>query len=144
MSKAMQDKGNAKKGVAYGIALAVGLGIALAVAFYRGLSLHQPGHMIASALSDGFFVAGVLIFGVGGLMLISYTGFFDMISYGMRSFFILILPHKMPEKEPKFYDYKVEKEKRRGKPTYTLLIVGAGLLLLSGLCTWLFFRLSPM
>jgi len=143
MSQTKPSVDKKRKWIAYGVAAAVGLAIALAVAVYRGFGLGQPGHVNAGAVSDGCFVAGVLIFGVGCLMWIGTTGFFDMLSYGMRSFFNLILPHKRPENEPKFYDYKMEKEKRRGKPTYTLVIVGAALLLISGLCTALFFSLSP-
>jgi len=129
----------------YTIAFGIALILVIAITLYRGFDFALPLYHNAGAIADGCFVSGVLIFGFGLLLRIATTGFFDMLSYGMRSFFnLLIGAFRRPENEPKFYDYKVAKAEKRGKPGYTLVIVGAVLLIFSGIGTWIFMSQAPL
>ena len=56
-------------------------------------------------LSDAFFVTGFLFSGVGGLILISSTGFFDIFIYGFRTIGeIFLIPFKY-KKHEKYYEF---------------------------------------
>ncbi len=127
------------------IQLGVSMVIAARVAFSRGLALDATAGANCGCLSDGFFISSVLFIGVGSLMWISNTGFFDILSFGVKSLFIIFNPAKKDEDFPKYYDYKCEQDaKRKGKPiNHTVLIVGLISLALSLLFLVLHYRLTP-
>ena len=60
--------------------LVIGLALAAAVAY----SNRDMGYPITHLLSDGFFVAGVLLGGSGVIGFASSKGTFDMMGYGMK------------------------------------------------------------
>jgi len=113
-----------------GIPSLLGIVIACSVASYRGFSFTQPN---ASYWSDGFFVSGILFTGFGALMLIATVGLFDMISYGFHS-----LLHRFTNKA--FYDFKIDREARRGKPQFHILLIGLVFFMLSLACLALYYR----
>ena len=110
-----------------------------AVALFRGLGPETPPRQNWAALSDGFFVAGVLVGGVGLLVLIGTTGFFDMLSYALQGLWFRLAPFLHPKGQQPFYDYKLAREKRRGQPRYTLITIGAACVALGGLCLALYY-----
>lgn len=119
------------------MAVIVMLLVAGSVALMRGLSFSAPLHEIYAALSDGFFVSGILFGGIGLLVLISRTGFFDMLSYGLQGLMYLI-PGLRPRKQETFYDYKTAREERRGKPSWQLALIGFTGILLAVLFLFLY------
>ena len=125
----------------YMAAFFAGLVIAVLVALLRGFAFEQAGYLKARYLSDGFFVAGVLLTGVGVLIWISTTGFFDLFSYAFHSLPVLFTALKNPEEHTHYYEFKAMQEKKRGKPLYFLVIVGAGYLLLSAICLGMYYNL---
>ncbi len=108
------------------------------VAQGQGLRPGIPMKTNARHLSDGFFVVGLFVTGVGLLTMVSSTGFFDIFSYAFKSFLVLFTPFVKPENFPKFYDYKMDKSKKRKKPEMTLLLMGIALLILSALALWVY------
>lgn len=130
------------KGLQALIALIVGLAIAIGVAFARGFSFQLPIKQMMQCLSDGFFVAGLLELGMGALIWVSTTGFFDMISYGFKSMLVLFTSLKNPKEHQNFYDYKTERDEHRGKTNFVLLIVGGALIVLSLVCLWLYYQMK--
>ncbi len=119
------------------ISLAIQLGVAVAlaalIAMMRGLSLANEAYLNFHHLCDGFFICAVCYVGVGGLLWISATGFFDIFGYAFKSIAHLLTPSKYDAEFPHYYDYKCEQnEKREGKPmTHTVIVVGLILLALS-------------
>lgn len=89
------------------------------------------------AMSDGFFVTGFLNFGLGALIWISTTGFFDIFGYSAKSILNFFLPRSWMERmgmTPKgdFYEYKVKKKEKRKEPLLpieTLWLGGAMMLI---------------
>lgn len=81
-------------------------------------------------LSDAMFIPAVLWLGVGGMMWIASTGFFDIFSYAFKSLLVLFSPLKNPKDHEHFYEYKLAKEEKRKLKAvpFTVLIVGAVLL----------------
>lgn len=114
----------------FGVPFLIGAVIALAVAWGQGLGGTGSAWSLR-ALSDGCFVTTILMGGMGVMMWVSTTGFFDIFSYAGKSLLVLFSPLKQPEKLKKFYEYKADKDEKRKKADYTLLIVGAAYLLLS-------------
>ena len=119
-----------KKLLKFGVPFLLGAAIALAVAWGQGLGGLGSAWSLR-ALSDGCFVTTILMGGMGVMMWVSTTGFFDIFSYAGKSLLVLFSPLTQPEKLKKFYEYKADKDEKRKKADYTLLIVGAAFLLLS-------------
>lgn len=126
-------------GRSYAACTAIGILIAGLVAISQGFDTSAPLAMNARWLSDGCFVAGMLMTGVGLLVWISTTGFFDMFSYGFHSLLVLFSPLRKPENHETFFDYKMAKDERRGKPLMALLIVGICFILLSMACLGVYY-----
>lgn len=84
---------------------------------------------VVHKLLDAFFVAGVMLTGVGGLKFCRNKGAFDMMSFSLLSVFYLTFPaakaNKPPERQnEEFYDYTVRKKEER-KSAFELLVSGA-------------------
>lgn len=118
-----------------------GLVIAAAAAFFQGFALGQPAYLNARHCSDGCFVAAALIGGVGALVWVSTTGFFDILSYGARNMQILLTSLWRHKEHQNFLDYKTMRAEKRGKPLYFLLVVGLFYLLISLICLGLYYNL---
>ncbi len=108
----------------------IALAIAAVFAYVRGFGFGQPVKTNVSALCDGFFVSGVLVGGVGAMLWVSTTGFFDILAYGIKNLAALV-PFHHGRKYQHYADYKAEKEAQRPKPQYFLLVIGVGMILLS-------------
>ena len=64
----------------YLISTACALLLAVLFAQIRGFSFSQPLAANLAALCDGFFVSGMLVAGLGAMIWVSTTGFFDILS----------------------------------------------------------------
>lgn len=113
---------------------------AVLAARLRGLDSSNSFALNARYLSDGCFVVGLIAVGLGALVWISTTGFFDMMAYGMQSLLVLFSSLKSPKEHPSFYDYKQSREAKRGKPRFGLLLTGAAYILASLLFLALYYR----
>jgi len=117
------------------IAFAGGIILSVVIAFLRGMSGEKNLSENAGLLSDGFFVTGVLMAGIGGLMAISAkTDFFDMLSYGVKSLVVMFTPFRKPEKHPRYYEYKMQRKENRKQSKMFLLYAGFALIALAALC----------
>ncbi|MBR6186346.1 MAG: DUF3899 domain-containing protein [Clostridia bacterium] len=116
------------------IAFFSGAAAGVLIALLRGLGGGKTAQQNAALLSDGFFVAGVMLAGVGALLLISgKTDFFDMFAYGFKSLAVLFTPFKNPGKHPRFYEYKKQRQEKRKAPPPFLLFAGLALILAAAL-----------
>ena len=125
----------------YIISFAVGLVISIPVAFLRGLGTAPDAAFTCRYLSDGLFVAGMLLTGFGMLVWISTTGFFDMFSYAGHSLLVLFTSLRNPKEHESFYDYKLKKEEKRGQSKPYILLVGIGYILAALVCLFLYYNL---
>ncbi len=136
---------NKKTFTSIAVQLVIALVIAGMVASAQGFSLEGAAYLNCRYFSDGCFVSAVIFVGLGLLLWISTTGFFDIFGYAMKSLLVLFSPLKRPGEHPHYYEYKCEKDaKRKGKPiTHTVLIVGLIVLVLSLLSLGLYYHLMP-
>ena len=125
-----------KKPLKYLITILVGLAIVAWVAIPQGIFTETRPEIIFSTLSDGFFAAGVLIFGMGSLIFVSNEGMFDALSYGFISFIDIFRKEKQ-NKHRTFYDYRVSKGDRDTSFGF-MLICGLGFIAMSGIMLLLF------
>lgn len=124
-----------RPGRAYAICAGIGLLMTLGVLASRQLLQLTDPLEILGALCDGFFVPGILFLCFGLLVLVSGTGQFDMLSYGMHSLLVLFTPFKKVEKHDSFYDFKLLREARRKeKPRMYLLHMGGIFLGMALIC----------
>ena len=117
---------------------------AVMIARYQGLDAAQALSMNARCLSDGCFVVGLMMTGVGMLTWVSTTGFFDMLSYGViygvRAVVGLFGGSRKPNDQT-FYDYKMAKEEKRGAAQYAILVSGIVFIALSVVFLMTYYRL---
>lgn len=135
-------RGEKRKGsvLAWIIPAVIGIAVSVAVAAKNGFSFSKPFGENARYLSDGTFTAGILIGGVGILVLISATGFFDIFAYAMRSLLVLFTPLTDPKKHQLYYEYKLAREEKRKKPERAILFVGIGFWLLAAILLFLYYQ----
>ena len=67
------------------------------------------------SISDAFFIVGVIVAGVGGLLFASGQGAFDMLGYNMSHL-------RNPTSKESFYNYKERKDKNRAEFKHILLV----------------------
>ena len=114
-----------KKLITWGIAIAISV---VAVVLVYNIRMNNPPYGMDAmppiqALSDGFFVPGMMFVCFGALMWVSTTGVLDIITYGLKSVLYLFTPMQRDRDEGGFYEYKLRKqEKRKGVPMEYLWI----------------------
>ncbi len=92
-----------------------------------GMEINQ----VMWALSDGFFIVGMLCTCLGLLMWISTTGALDMITYGFKSLLYLFTPYQKDKDEGGFYEYKLAKKEKRKAAPLEYLFLGLGAVVLA-------------
>lgn len=104
----------------YFITLFVGFLLAFGIMWSKDLFAQVDPARIFHILCDSFFVVGVVFTGMGLLIFTSNEGTFDMMIYGVRSFFDLF--RKNPSKKyPTFYDYRTSRESKKLKFGFMLI-----------------------
>ena len=109
-----------------------------AVAIVLELELGYP---LIHLLSDGFFVAAVMLLGSGGIMAARNAGCFDLMGYSMKTLFGMMTPGSRlgdPSERETFVDYREKKAEKRRSPGPTLL-AGAVYLVLAGIMLTVYF-----
>ena len=96
----------------------------------------------AASLSDGFFVAGLLMACFGVLMLIATTDFFDIFAYGLRNLVAIFAPMAKTRQAMKYYEFKESRAERRGEKRFFVLVTGLAYLGLALVCLWVYYRFS--
>jgi len=104
----------------YLISFVVGAAIAFGVFYAKDLFVQTGLSEIYKILSDGFFVSGVLLGGIGLLVFGSNGGTFDMLVYGVQSVVSLVYPDA--RKHDTFYDYRMARSRRRSSFAFLLLV----------------------
>ena len=125
-----------KKIFKYLITLLVGLALAAWVAISKGIFSETRAEIIFGILSDAFFVPGVLLVGVGGLIFVSNEGIFDGFTYGIISFIDIFRKDKQ-NKYRTFFDYRQSKGERDTSFGF-MLICGIAFIVASGIMYLLF------
>ena len=131
---------NAQRWLQYGVSALVGLALSLTVAVSRGLSGSVNLAWNARYLSDGFFVAGLLMACFGVLMLIATTDFFDIFAYGLRNLVAIFAPMAKTRQAMKYYEFKESRAERRGKKRFFVLVTGLAYLGLALACLWVYYN----
>ena len=121
------------KNLKYYVQTGIGLALAFAVMVSRGLFSKPSLADKLMAVGDGFTVAAVLYIGMGALIWISSTGFFDIFSYAVKKAAHAIVPGMVQDDAGRYYEYKVEKEAKRtnGILEYFTLKLGIIFLIIS-------------
>ena len=113
----------------YLITFVIGLIIAFTVIVFRDTFSLTDKKEILRYVCDGFFVSTIIIGGLGLLVFVSNEGAFDMISFGLISFFSMFKA-KNERKYASYFDYKESKAKEKIKSGF-ILYVGLILLLIT-------------
>lgn len=121
-----------------------GIGLVVALLSFTSRNLWQEGNIerVYRLLSDGFFLAAVLLLGVGALVLVSSTGFFTILDYGMRSAMRLFSFRKSLRLEKSYFDFRREKIAKGRPPMGPVLASGCVHLLLALIAMFLFTQVS--
>lgn len=85
---------------------------------------------VLRCVCDGFFVAAVLLLGMGGIRAVTNRGAFDVAGYGLKSAVGMVLPMFRPDEKETVQQYRERKAKER-KSAFGLLTAGGVYLILS-------------
>lgn len=118
------------KNLKYYVQAGLGLVLAFAVMVSRGLFSKPSVADKVMAVGDGFTVAAVLYLGMGALIWISSTGFFDIFSYAVKKAAHAIVPGMVEDDAGRYYEYKVEKEAKRKKGVFEHFTLKLGFIFL--------------
>lgn len=88
------------------------------------------GYGWSRSVCDGFFVAAVMLLGVGSIRAVGNRGAFDVAGYGLHMAVELALPVLRREEKEDIHQYRKRKEAKRKSPA-GLLGAGAVYLVLS-------------
>ena len=113
----------------YLLTFVIGLIIAFTVIAFKDTFNLTDKKEILRNICDGFFVSATIIGGLGLLVFVSNEGAFDMISFGLISFFSMFKAKK-ERKYASYFDYKESKAKEKIKSGF-ILYVGLILLLIT-------------
>ena len=86
-------------------------------------------------LSDCFFIAGIVLSGVGAISWAGTEGAFDMIAYGCKTFFGLFSTSYAKKLPKSFYDYKQQKIEANTPWLKETLVIGLIVLAVGALLT---------
>lgn len=118
--------------------------VSLLIARSQGMAMGNTLSLNSRYLCDGCFVVGLMTTGIGLLTWVSTTGFFDMmgygVQYGVRAFVGLFGGNRKPNGKS-FYEYKLEKDEKRGKPQLALMLTGVLFILLSMMFLAMYYNL---
>lgn len=131
-----------KKLLQYGICFLIAAAIAFWVMDSEGIFVASKPVEISAILCDAFFVPGILLVMIGALLWISTTGLFDALGYAFRIAGHSLIPFLIKSDSKSFYEYKLEKDEKRGKTPVFILIVGAVFLLASAVALIVWYKLS--
>ena len=99
------------------------------IAWARGVFEQTAPIYVFHILSDSFLVVGIVTTCIALLLFVGNEGTFDMISYGLQTFFSFI-KKDMSRRYETFYDYRVAKQEKK-LPFLFLLLCGGIFLLMS-------------
>lgn len=107
------------------------IGVLAYVRYPRVLEMNTPIPVIHT-LSDAFFVIGFFNFGLGGLVKVSTTGFFDIFGYSAKAILNFFVPRSIFQDSGSYYEYKVKKaEKRKEIDLFNVMFwIGIGLMVI--------------
>ncbi len=123
----------------YLIAVAAGAVLAFTVMAARGIFAEDRTQEIMRLLSDAFFVSGVVLAAVGGILFASNGGLFDMFGFAALLFFGLFKRNVSERKYKDFYEYREAKKGKKRSVAY-LLLVGIGYIALAALFLLLYYK----
>ena len=131
-----------KKYLRYILSFLFGALVVLGVCSLKGVFHTADPVRALRALCDGFFLAGILLCGVGLLVFVGNNGFFDTLSYASRTVINLFMPGPF-KLHPKisFAEYRMQKHEK-ASPYGFLVAVGSIFLLGAFICLYLFERAS--
>ena len=125
----MTNKGRRRQ---YLIPLLVGIGFAVVFLWSRGTLGKTDAQELLRDVSDAFFIPGVLLVCVGGLLFVAGNGIFDMLNFGVMKVLSLVRSDKYRAKQPRtYYDYVSARNANRRGGYSGLLWVGLIFLLLA-------------
>ncbi len=109
-----------KKIYKYIITILIGILFAFIMAFMKNIFQENDLKSIFHILSDCFFVPGVIISSIGGLIFVSNEGVFDGLVFAVSSFFKMFGDRKEMKKKT-YRQYKEEREKKKTPMVYILI-----------------------
>lgn len=93
-------------------------------------------------ICDGFTITAFCFLGIGALIWVSTTGWFDIFSFAFQKALHAFIPGRVHDKTGSYYDYKMKKAADR-KPfsERSTLIIGLVMLAVSFVLTYVWYQL---
>jgi len=118
-----------KRILEYSITSGACLLLAFIIATLFGIFQYKEDFRIYGAWCDGFFISGFFCLAVGLLLFVHNCGFFDIIVFGIVSFFKMLFRKK--NKYDSYYDYSVARAERPKAEFLYFIVVGVVFILIA-------------
>lgn len=126
----------------YLINLIVALVLIFALMMARGFFSAEGSAEMLLIAADSFTAIAFIFVGIGALVWISSTGFFDIFGYAFKWSAHALIPGLFRLNAENFYEYKLEQKEKSHKGYGGMLVVGIALLLISGVLVLLWYKAS--
>lgn len=107
------------------------------IAWARGIFVQAAPIHVFRILSDSFLVVGILAVCIALLLFVSNEGTFDMIVYGLRTFWSFFRKG-MSRQFDTFYDYRVARQEK--KIPFLFLLICGGIFFLMSVLMYMIYR----
>ena len=124
------------------ITAVIGLLVAFSIMWSRGLFTAPNRLERCRIMSDGFFVAGIMLASVGFLIFVSQKGAFDAIRFSVGSFFSFLRNKETRDRYISYAEYKAKLAEKETLSCSFLILPGALLLVAAFICTMTYLRLE--
>jgi hypothetical protein len=122
----------------YLITILIGLLMTLGILLYRNAFSQTDVSLLYSALCDAFFIAGIMLFLFGLLVMISNEHLFDLTIYGVKKVASLFFNSTGPSTS--FHEYRLIKQEEEKKSFGYIVIIGIVFIAVSLIFLWLFYQ----
>lgn len=95
------------------IAILTGILLAFLIMCARGLFQDMQAADRILIICDGFTIVAFLYLGIGGLLWVSDTGFFDIFAYAIQKGAHALIPGRVNDRLSGYYEYKTQKQEKR-------------------------------
>ena len=109
----------------------VSLILLVLAAVAQGLFQQTDPNQVLLVLCNIFFIAGVFTAGIGALTWISRKGGFDMIRYGMKTFFSLFSNKLREEREKSYHEYIEARKAEKWTWKWQFAVLGGAMIVIS-------------
>ena len=98
--------------IKYLLTMLAGFAMVAWIAWMKDIFQQTDLKVIFHVLTDAFFIPGILLLGIGGLVFTTNEGVFDPIVFGLKTFWGMF-SKKLKRSDETYYDYRMARQDKK-------------------------------